>query len=119
MGYLNKTLKFRLRAVKRGLPKPRNLFLSYFTGRPIRRATISKYLLKVMQIAGIDVQCFKAHSFRGIGPSIMNRKGCSPSKIMEQGDWRQAHTFNKYYDREPENSPAGRLILEVAGKRRN
>ena len=72
-----------------------------------------------MQIAGIDVDCFKAHSFRGIGPSIMNRKGCSPSKIMEQGDWRKAHTFNKYYDREPENSPAGRLILEVAGKRRN
>ena len=118
VGYLNRTLKFRLRAVKKGLPKPRILFLSYYTGRPIRRATISKYLIKAMHLAGIDTDCFKAHSYRGIGPSIMNRKGCSPSKIMEQGDWRQAQTFNRFYNKEAENSPVDRLILEVTGKRR-
>ena len=41
-GYLNRTLKFRLRAVSRGLPKPRQLFLSYWTGKPVRKATIAK-----------------------------------------------------------------------------
>ena len=117
--YLNKTLRFCLRAVRRGLPKPKNLFLSYATGEPIRRATISKYLLKTMSLAGIDTTCYKAHSYRGIGPSIMSRKGASPAKIMEQGDWRNVSTFHRYYDRESEDSPAGQLILGVTGKRRN
>ena len=119
VGYLNKTLKFRLRAVAKGLPKPVNLFLSAFTGKPLRRATISKYLLKIMSLAGINTTCFKPHSVRGIGPSLMSRKGSSPNSILEQGNWKNLGTFNRYYNRESEDSPAGRLILEVTGKKRN
>ena len=119
ISYLNKTLKFRLRQISKGLPKPKNLFLSYYTGKPIRRATIAKYLLKVMNLAGIDTNCFKAHTTRGVGPSIICKKGASPGKILEQGDWRNVSTFFKHYNREPEDSPAGRLILEATGKKRN
>ena len=74
MYYLNTTLKFRLRAVSKGLPKPRQLFLSAFTGRPMRRPTIAKYLLKVMSLAGIDTDCFKAHSARAVYPSRLYKK---------------------------------------------
>ena len=35
--YLNRTLKYRLRAVCRGQPKPRQLFFSAYTGKPRRR----------------------------------------------------------------------------------
>ena len=83
ISYLNKTLRYRLRALARGYPKPRQLFLSAFTGKAMRRATIAKYLLKTMTLAGIDTQCFKAHSARGVGPSVMFRKGSSPQKIMD------------------------------------
>ena len=85
VAYLNQTLRFSLRAIAKGLPKPKQLFLSYYTGKPVRRATLSKYLLKVMDMAGIDTECFKAHSIRGIAPFIMSRKGSSPGQIMEHG----------------------------------
>ena len=119
VGYLNKTLKFRLRAIAKGLPKPINLFLSCYTGKPLKRATISKYLLKVMSMSGIDTECFKPHSARGIGPSLMFKKGSSPNTILEQGNWKNLDTFKRFYNRESEDSPAGKLILEVAGRKRN
>ena len=43
--YMTRTYKFRLQAVRKGLPKPRQLFLSYYSGKPIKRATISKYIV--------------------------------------------------------------------------
>ena len=119
VAYLNRTRKFRLKAVSKGLPKPRNLFLSAFTGKPLKRNTISKYLLKTMSMAGIDTNCFKAHSARGVGPSILYSKGSTPQKIMEQGNWKNINTFNRFYNRESEDTPEGQLILEVTKKRRN
>ena len=113
VGYLGRVFKFRMKAVRLGLPKPRQLFLSYYTGKPIRRNTIAKYLLKVMDLAGIDTTCFKAHSTCNVGPSLISRKGASPNQILAQGDWRQIETFNRFYNKESVNSPAGRLILEV------
>ena len=118
IAYLNKTLRYRLRALARGYPKPRQLFLSAFTGKAMRRATIAKYLLKTMTLAGIDTQCFKAHSARGVGPSVMFRKGSSPEKIMDQGNWSSVKTFKRFYNRYPDNSVEGQLILDVTKKRR-
>ena len=72
-----------------------------------------------MNLAGIDTNCYKAHTTRGVGPSIICKKGASPGKILEQGDWRNVSTFFKHYNRESEDSPAGRLILEATGRKRN
>ena len=70
-------------------------------------------------MAGIDTNCFKAHSARGVGPSILYRKGSTPQKIMDQGNWKNIKTFNRFYNRESEDTPEGQLILEVTKKRRN
>ena len=40
--YMQRPLIIRVRAVNRGLPKPKNLFLSYATGKPLRGASIAK-----------------------------------------------------------------------------
>ena len=117
--YLTRTLKFRLKAVRKGSPKPTQLFLSYFTGKPIKRATISKYILKTMSWAGIDTDCYKAHSVRGAIPSLMSSAGASASDIISQGDWQHVSTFDRYYRRVNDDSPAGLLIQEVVGRRRN
>ena len=117
--YMTRTYKFRLRAVESGLPKPRQLFLSFHTGKPIKRATISKYLVQAMELAGIDVATFKAHTTRGILPSLMSSQGYSAHKIISQGDWSNVSTFEKHYNRVPDDSPAGILIKEVAGRSRN
>ena len=118
-GYLQRTYKFRLRAVANGGEKPTQLFLSYYNGKPIKKATISRYILMKLDCAGIDTSCFKAHSARNIVPSLMKRKGCSPNVILSQGDWANVTTFSKHYDKESEDSPAGRLIQGILGKRRN
>ena len=105
--YLNRTLKYRLRAVRRGQPKPRQLFFLAYTGKPRRRITISKYLLKTMSLAGKDTDCFKAHSTRGFGPSYLIRKGSSPNKIFSHGNWKSIVAFNRHYNRAPEVSSDG------------
>ena len=60
--YMQRTLMFRIREVSRGNAKPTQLFLSYSTGKPLRRASISKYILDVLSLAGINTNCFKAHT---------------------------------------------------------
>ena len=117
--YLQKTYKFRLRAVAKGLPKPTQLFLSYYNGKPIKKATIARYILLTLECAGINTDCFKAHSTRNIVPSLMKQKGCSPNIILQQGDWASMSTFLKHYDMVSETSPAGQLISTILGKRRN
>ena len=116
--YLQKTLKFRMKAVSKGLPKPRQLFLSYSSGKPLSRATISRYILEVLSLAGIDVSCFRAHSARNSMPSAMSKRGASPAQILNQGDWKNLRTFNRFYDRYSEDSIEGRLIQQVTGTRR-
>ena len=113
--YLQKSLRFRIKAVSEGKPKPTQMFLSYSTGKPLRRATISSYILEVLSLAGINTQCFKAHSTRGSVPSAMMRRGSSPAKIIGQGDWKHLGTFKKYYHRHSDTSIEGRLIRQVAG----
>ena len=54
--YLNRTLKYRLRAVRRGQPKPRQLFFSAYTGKPRRRILLHlkmnlKILVKVRSLS--------------------------------------------------------------------
>ena len=115
IAYMQKSLKYRIRDVNKGLPNPRQLFLSYSTGKPLRRATISKYLLEVLSLAGIDTSTFKAHSYRGALPSIMSKRCASPGQILAQGDWQQMGTFERYYNRYADNSVEGRLIAQVTG----
>ena len=118
VAYLQRSLKYRAIAVSKGLPKPRNLFLSYATGKPLRRASIAKYILEVLELSGIDTSCFKAHTTRGSIPSVISARGSSPDKILAQGDWKNIGTFKKFYERFTENSVEGRLIMQVTGKRR-
>ena len=64
-----------------GRPKPRHMFLSYTTGKPLSRSTIAKYILDLLSLAGIDVNCFRAHSARGCAPSFQASKGSSPGSL--------------------------------------
>lgn len=114
--YMQRTLKFRIREVSLGFPKPTQLFLSYSTGKPLRRASISKYILDVLSLAGINTSCFKSHTTRGVLPSQMMKRGSSPGQILAQGDWKHLGTFKKYYDRHSDTSIEGRLIRKVTGR---
>ena len=116
--YLQKSLIYRVKAINQGLPKPKQLFLSHYTGKPLRRASIAKYILEVLDLAGINTKSFKAHTTRGSLPSVQSSRGVSPHIILSQGDWRNLGTFQRFYERYTDNSVEGRLIMKVTGNRR-
>ena len=109
--YMTRTLVFRWRAVKKGLPKPKQLFLSHRTGLPVARNTISRWLTEVMSLAGIDTSYFTGHSTRVASVSKAKRRGANPNQIILQGDWTNVSTFEHHYNREILGPALSNLIL--------
>ena len=112
--YINKTISLRLRAYKRGLGKPNQLFLSFKTGLPVAKQSISRWIKEVMTLAGIDTTMFLPGSTRGASTSAAGRRGASIAQILGAGDWTNLGTFQRFYERNLANTPVGRLILEEA-----
>ena len=73
--------------------------------------------MKTMDLAGLDTPCYKAYTFRGALPSRLSSVGASAHTIIEQGDWSWIATFNRFYNRVVDESPAGLLVREVMGRR--
>ena len=109
--YMNRTIPLRLKCVKKGLPKPTQLFLSYRTGLPVARNTISRWLTEVMALAGVDTSYFTGHSTRGASSSKAKSRGANPHQIMAQGDWSSVTTFENHYHREILGPALSGLIL--------
>ena len=112
--YVMKTLRFRMKAVNKGLPKPTQFFLSHRTGKPVQRATISRWVRQVMELSGIDISTFKPGSTRGASSSMARRQGATPDQILKQGDWSNLGTYQRFYNRDLDEVPVGRLILQSA-----
>ena len=112
--YIERTLVFRWRAYKRGLGKPVQLFLSYKTGLPVAKSTISRWLREVMAMAGVDTGVFLPGSTRGASVSAAARRGASIEQILGAGDWTNLGTYQRFYNRTVADTPIGRLILEEA-----
>ena len=110
--YIRKVFKFRMRAVLKGLPKPTQFFLSYRTGKPVQRASISRWLREVMELSGIDISTFKPGSTRGASSSMACRQGATPEQILRHGDWTNLGTYQRFYNRDVRDVPVGRLILQ-------
>lgn len=111
--YMTRTLAFRAKAVKAGLPKPKQLFLSWQTGKPVTKQSLTRWLKMILDISGIDTTKYSAHSYRGAGLSEAHTRGASMTQIMEAGNWKNASTFNTFYNKYSEESPVGRLILNA------
>lgn len=111
LNYMTRTFSYRSQAVKKGLEKPTQLFLSWATHKPVSKPTISRWLTTVLGLCGIDTNQFKAHSFRGAGLSNAKSKGATIQQIMTAGDWTNAQTFNSFYNAPSTESSMGKLIL--------
>ena len=111
--YMNRTLTLRWKAVRppNPQPKPTQLFLSFKTGKPVARNTISRWLTQVMAKSGIDTSYFKGHSTRGASISKAKRRGANPHQIVRQGDWTRVTTFEHHYEREVLGPALSNLIL--------
>lgn len=79
------------------LRKSRQLFVSYCTYNAVTTSTMARWLKEVLQLSGIDVSVFKAHSYRGAAASAAFSRGCSVKEILKTGDWTSAKNFEKFY----------------------
>ena len=109
--YLRKTFNYRYRVVRSGGEKPTQFFLSHRNGKPVQRASISRWIREVLALSGIDITTFKAHSTRSASTSAAARCGASPQQIVSHGDWSNLGTYQRFYNRELSDTPVGRLIL--------
>ena len=68
----------------------------------------------MLSLSGIDITTFKAGSTRSASVSAANRFGASAEQIIKQGDWSNLGTYQRYYNRDLNDSPVGKLILSAA-----
>lgn len=74
------------------------LFIS--TRKPhkrVTRATIARWLKKILVSSGIDISVFSAHSYRGASASCAYNHGVSIEEIMSKASWSNAKTFKDFY----------------------
>jgi Phage integrase family len=90
--YLNRTLEFRAHD---------ELLLSFNQPHnPVSNQTVSRWLKEILKRAGINIDVFKAHSFRGASTSKAYSKGLSISDIFNRAGWENNSTcFARFYNR--------------------
>ena len=84
----------------RPLRKANQLFISY--NKPhnhVSKSTISRWVKRVLEEAGVDVEIFKPHSTRAAACSRLKRDGVSLTEILTTAGWSNSRTFEKFYDK--------------------
>ena len=83
---------------KRTALESQPLFISYVKPfKPVTRPTLTKWVLKMLQLAGIDTKLFQAHSVRAAASSKVAALGLKLSDILAMGNWAQESTWQKFY----------------------
>lgn len=96
------TLKFYLNAVENKRVGD-NILVSFKTFRNVSTSTLSRWLKNVLSLAGIDINKFQAHSYRGAASSSAFQSGITLKDILKTANWKSARTFKKFYLRDVEN----------------
>ena len=92
MLYLDKTKTFRIS------DKHNSLFLSFIKPhKEVTSATLARWLLHVLSSSGINIDVFKAHSYRTAAVSCARKRGVSVVDIMKTANWKSKSTFSKFY----------------------
>ena len=62
--------------------------------------TVSRWLVKVLSLAGVDTSTFKGHSTRTASSSKAKALGVPTKEILRRGHWSRYSTFQKHYYKE-------------------
>ena len=90
----------------------RQLFISYNAPfKKVSRDTISRWTKSVLQLAGVDISKFTAHSTRSASTTAMYCRGASMDCILQAAGWSNTSTFSKFYLKtvKPENRENDRM----------
>ena len=80
-------------------PDDHTLFISYAQPyKPVKSATLARYIKTFLADAGIDVTVFTAHSTRKASTSLANNLGLSVKDLIKAAGWTNIHTFQRFYN---------------------
>ena len=68
--------------------------------KPVKIATISRWIMEVLSLSGIDTNTFKGHSTRSASTSKALSEGVPLKEIIKRGCWSTSTTFEKTYRKE-------------------
>lgn len=102
------------------LRKQNNQLLVSYIGPhgPISRATLARWTLSAMKLAGINTEKYKGHSIRGASASSAKELGASLNAIMRNASWRDSKSFAKYYHKTVEDPGVVQRLLLRNNKRK-
>ena len=90
--YIDRTSKYRLEnsthLVFLSVNKPH---------KPVTRPTLTKWILKMLNSAGVNTQKFNAHSLRSASSSKVANLGLKLVDILENGNWTNESTWQRFY----------------------
>ena len=67
---------------------------------PVSPMTIARWIMSVLQSAGIDTSKFKAHCVRGAATSHAYVTGTPVADILKMADWSSECVFRRHYLRD-------------------
>ena len=93
--YIKRTVNIR---------KDEKLFLNHQKPHgPITKATLSRWLKKTLNKAGIDTVKYTSHSTRAASTSAAAKASLDITTIMKAASWSNAGTFKRFYNKEITN----------------
>jgi hypothetical protein len=85
-------------SVTKTLRKSKQLLVSYVTYDSVSTSTIARWLKTVLYLSGVDVNIYKAHSYRSASVSKAYQR-CSLKTILDTANWKSDKNFHKFYCR--------------------
>ena len=83
----------------RNISRDQSCLISYQKPyRLVTTETIARWIKKVLEKAGINVNVFHAHSARSASTSAAKIGNLSMNTIMDAAGWTNASTFSRLYD---------------------
>ena len=76
------------------------LFISFMKPyAAVSKDTISRWLKRVLEEAGVDVEVFKAHSTRAASCAKAKSDDIPIDEIMKTAGWTNNKTYKKFYEK--------------------
>ena len=103
--YLNRTRTLRENQTQ--------LLISYAKPfKPVSKDTIARWVKKLLEQSGIDINKYTTHSTRAAATSYCKAKGLTLAEIMKSAGWSNASTFERYYHKSLDTENFGTVLLK-------
>ena len=101
---------------KDDVPIPSQLLLSHIKPHEtVSKPTIARWLKDILNLAGIDIGIYKAHSTRAAASSKAEAMGLSIEEIISKGNWSSKSMFEKFYHK-PIDHPGKNFQQKILSK---